>query len=1397
MIYRRFAGVMAFVLLLGSALSPAAAFAAVDSRPAPAPITVQLQPTLPEPAGRMDAKPMVAAETDPNGTALAVYSVMLNDAPVALYRGGITGLTATNPGLTGQANLDVQSADAQAYMGYLAAQQTAALSKISGVIGRSPEVVFTYQVVLNGFALRLSPQEAAQIVKQTGVKSVTRDFMLQLDTDYGPGWIGAPSLWDGSGTMDDVGTQGEGIVVGILDSGINMNHPSFADIGGDGYDHTNPRGKFYGVCDPDSDLYDDAFTCNDKLIGAYDFSDSEGGEQDGPEDADGHGSHTASTTAGNVYVDATLTTDVFEYVGSISGVAPHANIIAYDVCEADGCLNSATNAGIEQATIDGVDVINYSIGGGPFNPWDAVALGGNEAAFLAAAEAGVTVATSAGNSGPGPFTVGSPGNAPWMITVAASTHDRDASKMLMDLTGGDTEPPADMTGKGLSIGYGPAPIVYAGDYGDALCLGSFAAGTFDGEIVVCDRGVNARVDKGLNVMEGGAGAMILGNTEEGQGLMNDVHYLPAIHVDVDVANPLREWLAGGDSHMGTITGAVLDVADVHGDIMAAFSSRGPNAGALDIIKPDVSAPGLDIFAAYRDPEQLAIISGTSMASPHVAGAAALMTALFPDWSPHEIKSALMTTAVIDTMRKEDGSTPADAFDMGAGRVDLTRAARAGFVLDETTENFLAVDPYYGGDPTMLNLASLGSASCLANCSWTRTLTSVMDSDVTWSASTMADAGVTLTVEPAEFTLAAGGTQDVTITADVLNAPIDAWSFGQIMFSPDSDATVDAHFPVAVYTSAAQVDDINIETRRNMGVISVDAVSVAIENPIVNIYSAEPSITQEEIVQDPTNDTPYDLDQGGVVYKLIDVPATTKVLAVTTSQSTAPDLDLFVGMDANGNGMPDEAEELCASTSGTANESCSFTAPLDAGSYWILVQSWSASAEDATDTFDLGVSLIDESDTGAISASAPASVDTNVPYQLQISWDIPELMAGDVRFGLLELAAPGGDALTSTAAPAATDAEGVLTTAAVVLNRLDDDVTVSGPNEAVKPGDTVEYAINVQPETTLSGDAVVYTFEATLPDGFSYVDGSAAIAPTSVDGNTLRWENVPISVLRDYVQSNSNSNPLCDTGFGGYVDLEAFGLGARDAISGDSFVLSIDDFYGGTDFFNFYGQSYPAVYVTADGFLTVDETVGDTPGANTDLPDAAAPNGLMAPFWRDFVVTYDADANTGVSIAGAGGGELMIVEWDDVTPADGSDGSYDFEAVFTRSVDDTPGFYEIVFAYDNLNGDLTPATIGVENADGTSAQKYAYNDAELEDGFQVCYDWTVPSTAISFMVQVAEDIAAPSTATITLTHTVVADGYGADTAVRATDIATPTAIDDDVPDFVPAENGRIFLPVIVR
>jgi subtilisin family serine protease len=1327
------------------------------------------------------AKPTVIGETDAGGTAIARYIVLLAADPLALYKGGADGFAATNPSAAGTDRLAMKTSAAEAYLGYLDMQQTEALNAISATIGRSPSIVFDYKVTLNGFTLELSPREAAKVARQDGVKVVYRDYMQQLETDAGPAWIGAPGIWDGSATMDGVGTKGEGVVVGILDTGINMGNPSFAATGGDGYTHTNPRGKYYGVCDPASDVYDPAFTCNDKLIGAWDFSDGDE-ETDGPEDNDGHGSHTASTTAGNVIDPAVMVAPTYTYTATISGVAPHANIIAYDVCVPVGCSSAAIAAAIEQATTDQVDVINYSIGGGAFDPWgDADAL-----AYLAAAEAGVTVATSAGNAGPAPGTVGSPADAPWIMSVGASTHNRKMANSLTNMTGGDTAPPADIDGKSITGGYGPAKIVYAGDYGDALCQDPFDAGTFSGEIVVCDRGIVARVAKGANVLAGGAGGYILANDEANDASLNaDPHALPAVHITYADGQVLKDWLASGADHMGTIAGTTINIDDANGDIMAAFSSRGPNVSALDIIKPDITGPGVDIFAAFKTPEQFWFESGTSMSSPHLAGSAALVKAVHPDWTPMEIKSAIMLTSKTENVFKEDGVTPSDPFDRGAGRVDLGKAALAGFVLNESADDFLAADPFFGGDPTALNLASLGDGNCIDACSWTRVLTSTQDADVSWTVSITAPAGILVTVDPMNFTLAAGGMQTVTITADVSGADLDTWNFGQIDFTPDSEATVSAHMPLAVYASVGQVPDTTIETRRNQGAYTIEnVVTTAIDDLDATLYSAAPEISQEEIAPDPTNDDPYDLDSGGVIYTLRTIKDTTKLFGVTTSDSTAPDLDLFVGLDTNGNGKPDPDEELCSSTTGTANELCQLTAPMDAGEYWILVQNWDGSDADL-DVFTLSISIIDESDTGPMTVTGPASTEGGVPFDLTVAWNVPDMSAGDTLFGLLELGDKANQAINIASS--------------VTLKRLDDDVIFSADKDTAGAGDAITYTIDVLPETSIMGDAVNYSFVVTLPDGVTYTDGSATIEPTSVAGNTITWENVDISTLRDYVMTDSSTDASCGTPFGGYIDLEGFGLTAVDVISGTTFVGDVDAFFGSDAPYNFYGEYYPSLYFTADGFGTVISDVGATPGDNMDMPDAALPNGVIAPFWRDLAVVYDADANRGVTIAGAGGGALMVIEYDDVepAPAGSTEDRFDFEIVMLRDVDDSDGAKEIVLAYDNLNGSLTPATIGVENANGTAAQKYAYNDAELEDGFMICYDWTVPTTTLTFEVTVNSEAALSAAAmtTTTLENTVNVAGFGTDTDTVEIDIEAPTAIDDEDPTFIPSEGSRIFLPVI--
>lgn len=740
----------------------------------------------------------------------ATYIVQLEAPAVASYKGGVQGLAATNPAATGTNRLR-NTAATQAYVDYLQGVQTTFINSVDSALGRDVKVAFTYQHAFNGMAMVLTPLEADQVSKMDGVRLVVRETIEHLLTDVGPTWIGANGIWDGSGAPAGMSSKGEGVVVAILDTGINSLHPSFAAVGGDAYAHTNPlgAGMYLGVCDPSDPSYQPGFVCNDKLIGVHDFIGGTGNDPNSPEDGDGHGSHTASTVAGNV-VTASLYAPTDTITSTISGVAPHANIIAYDVCrngpsdQGGGCAGAALLAAVNQVVVDaaalpnGVAAINYSISGGT-NPYlDPV-----ELAFLAATDAGVYVSTSAGNSGPGAGTVAHV--SPWVASTAASTHNRTIANDLTNMTSGGSPLP-DIRGVAFAAGYGPANIVYAGDYegtypGAALCgtgpsqanpdggSSPFPPGFFSGQIVICDRGTYGRVEKGVNVLFAGAGGMVL--ADNGAGLVADGHVLPAIHINQADGAALKAWVANpaNTNPMATISGTIMDYSPANADVMGSFSSRGPVAGPFDLLKPDITAPGVDIWAAVNDdgsgPPDYDLLSGTSMASPHDAGAAALMAAIYPTWSPHQIKSALMLSADTVDNLKEDGTTPADPFDLGAGRIAVSAAANVGFVLDETTANFEAADPALNDGSSSalraLNLASMSNNNCVGVCSWTRTIKSVLPGAATYTTTVSAPTGVTVTVAPATFTLAAGASQTLTITADVTGAALGAWQFASVAF----------------------------------------------------------------------------------------------------------------------------------------------------------------------------------------------------------------------------------------------------------------------------------------------------------------------------------------------------------------------------------------------------------------------------------------------------------------------------------------------------------------------------------------------------------------------------------------------------------------------------------------
>lgn len=1247
------------------------------------------------------------------------YIIRLKAPSVVRYKGNIYGLAPTSIKVTKAKKLDIKSPACRAYIKHLAEEQSNFIEKMNQKINRSPKVLRKYKVAINGIVAELTREEARIIEKMSGVKKVFRDWIEKVQTDAGYKWIGAEAIWNGSAT--NVSTKGEGMIVGVIDTGINMDHPSFADIGDDGYDHTNPKGSgsYTGWCDPADPKYDPFLPCNDKLIGVW------SGDEDSPEDASGHGTHTASTAAGNVINNVTINapTTSLTLTEPISGVAPHANIIAYNI-EAEAGSGSAWGsviiAATEQAMIDEVDVINYSFGGGSGDPWIIAEH------WFNVREAGIFVATSAGNGGPDPDTIGSPANALWLMSVAASSHNRKLGNALINLSDGVTCLD-DIEGEGVTGSLGDSPIVYAGeiDPDNCGCDGDYTSGTFNGEIVVCDyyssgHAYNGRVNKSINLADAGAGGFILINKSEwASAVMVDSYAIPGMCILFDAGENLKTWLASGTGHTGAIRGVLAEPAP--GDIMAGFSSRGPNGPLPDVIKPDVTAPGRRIVAAVNttdssDPPEFDVYQGTSMSSPHAAGAAALMCALYPTWTPAEIQSVLMSTALNRTL-KEDAATSADPFDVGAGRIDLNLAANAGLVLDETPENLWNSNPLTGGDPTALNLASLCNNNCVGECSWTRVVRNTLNQSVTWTASVDVPSGVTLDVSPGNFTIGPDETQEIVITVDVIGMPVNEWIFGSVMFSADEGAASDAHFPVAVLPSSSNLpDSMTIETRRNAGSQTLkDLEAIEISEMTVEVDGlVKATLVNQNLSEDPTNGDLFDnLNDGTVFYIVTKVPNEAKRLVAEIAASDAPDIDLFVGTGDT----PSEATQVCSSTTPSWKEYCNINNPVS-GDWWILVQNWAESGT-PPDAVTLAYAVVKDRNNGNMSIDGPSSVPAGEFFDLSVLWDEPTMVAGDRWYGRFSLGTDSGN-------------PGNVGSVNVDLIRHDDDVVKTVDSATASPGDFLTYEITIQPNVT--NEDILYTLTDAIPDGLTYVKGSiaATFGTVKVSGKIIKWCGVMptmFGVEGGYVMTTSDNDPLCDTGFGGYVNLEGYGILSKPDIIGDTLAYTT---FGDGDPIAYFGHDYTGMSFTDDGFAIFDAANNyfGSPWIPQSIPDSDFPNNVLAAFWHDFEIFYNAELNHGVSLATwKEPGGAIILEYDDIQLWGGSAPIMDFEIVVWRDVDDTPGYYEIIYAFDNINSIPKPATIGVEDASGANGVALVNNgDAfgAISDGFMVCFDYQGPS-----------------------------------------------------------------------
>ncbi|MCM3778169.1 S8 family peptidase [Microbacterium hydrocarbonoxydans] len=957
------------------------------------------------------------------------YIVVMKADPLASYEGGVDGIQATKPAEGEQ--LEPESQDSLRYVKHLEAEQ----QTVAQEAGVTPDT--TYQVVLNGFSAQLSGEQVDKLRASKDVYGVYPDFIRHPDAQSSTSFLGLGDdkkgkggVWQQTGGVDKAG---EGVVVGVIDTGIAPEHPSFEGKklkqqkkdknrhkgsqpytdGTTVYFDKSDGGRFQATMVEGQGW--DKSDYNSKLIGAQYFSSGAAAagfdfqyDYLSPRDGDGHGSHTASTAAGNFKVKATVEgVDL----GTISGVAPGAKVSAYKACYVgpdpavttdDICAGSDLIAAIDQAVADGVDVINYSIGGGAAS----TVLAPEDIAFFNAAAAGVFVATSAGNDGPDPVTADHA--SPWYTTVAASTIPTWEGTVQFD---GFAQ-----AGASVSVPFGQTvtgPSVYAGDIAAsgasgadaALCLpGTLDAAKAAGHIVVCDRGNNARAEKSQVVKDAGGIGMVLVNVPGGSdSLDNDFHAVPTVHLASAYRAAVLAYVQGGADRPISLVGENTTGVTTPVPQIAGFSSRGPMlADGSDIMKPDIAAPGVAILAATNnDPDEaptFGILSGTSMASPHIAGLAALYLGERPNAKPAEIKSAMMTTAY-DTVNA-DGSPNRDPFQQGAGQVDPKRYFNPGLLYLNDVADWTAYlegkgladfpgDPIDGSD---LNVASISIGSLASAQTVTRTVTSTEKGTFTASVDVP---GVNVTVSPSTLKFdRAGQTASYTVTFDNASAPVEQWATGSLTWTSKKNTV---RSPIAVFPvtadAPAEVSGTGVD-----GSTTVE-ITPGIDGDLALRLSG---LTPFTLLEDPDgrvtghSGDESSGDENKDVSWIVDVPEGTTLARfdLDSSDDTGSDLDLTVYRVVS----PDDLRyyEQWQSATGSADEQVTVAAPT-AGTYLVVANVYATSAPM---TWDMTYAAVQPEGEGAFTANpnpVPAARGEKTSYDL--SWS--GLEAGTRYLGLVQ------------------------------------------------------------------------------------------------------------------------------------------------------------------------------------------------------------------------------------------------------------------------------------------------------------------------------------------------------------------------------------------------------------
>ncbi len=1004
------------------------------------------------------------------------YIVQLADKPLSSYTGGVAGMAATKP--AAGARLDLNTNAAQAYGGYLIQKQQAA----KAVVAAAP-VIYDYKVVLNGFSAMLTDAEVRALQANSGVANITADTPRQPLTNYTPTFLGLDGpngLWS---QLTGKEHAGENVVIGIIDSGIWPENPSYADrVDANGkptFDnsgtlaYTAPAG-WQGGCDTGEGFT--VASCNNKLIGARYFIDGfratgrslHWTEFVSPRDSiggtvghGGHGTHTSTTAAGNNGVSGTLNDTI--PMGQLSGMAPRARIAAYKICwtyvdasDATGGKNSCWGAdavaAIETAVTDGVDVLNYSISGGTVVN-DAV-----EQAFLHATNAGVFVAASAGNDGPGNEVNHI---SPWLATIAASTHSR---AFQATLTLGNS---ASYKGASLNTSALPAntPLIRSEDAAvtgaDAtaarLCYSTGWAGKavldpakVSGKIVTCVRGTNDRVNKSLAVKEAGGVGMIM--VDNGAGIVAEVHSVPTVHVSATDGAAIKTYAAAqaASAALSTFVNGVLPGAPV----MAGFSSRGPNRYDANLLKPDMTAPGVDVLAGVTPaltaaqradvvngtltPKAVwALYQGTSMSSPHVAGVAALLRQQHPSWSPAAIKSALMTSA---TPTFSDGLSGAQLgtlpWAQGAGHINPTGgvnhpadgkqynqhgASDPGLVYDLTARDYKRYQCGAGianecseGSITgyNLNLPSITLNNVLGTMEVTRTVTNVGTDTATYTG-TASLPGFNVTLSPATLTLAPNASTSYTVRLTRTTAADNVWQYGNVVWS---DANHVVRVPLTARSGRAVSSPALTASTRSASTVLV-SVLTGFTGRLGTAVGGFKEVSRSALQTVAGILAPLDTagevaaaclaNTVGVKSIPVTIPADTVAAAFElfdrdTSSNGSDDLDLVV-LDPSG-------AIAGASLRGGSNEWVRLNSPT-AGNYRVCVVGY-APADGVSTNFNLSSAVVTRADTlGGLKAATPSKVYTGAMATTTASWS--GLPAGKRYYGGVQYLDPNGAVASST------------------------------------------------------------------------------------------------------------------------------------------------------------------------------------------------------------------------------------------------------------------------------------------------------------------------------------------------------------------------------------------------